>query len=235
MTQSHEIYYSRTLIFDIHTPIHTNLSPSTTKNYWILSITLSRPFSHTSFTLQHILFSSIYDVEMSSPCPTLFSLGIFMDGRSVVQYIFPIAYLCPRDTWICCPVRSVLFRRSLNVVTNDMSLTLTVIVFLMFGYVSAQFDFFGNMFGQQQQHQQQHRSGASQWAAHVESVACSQYLCPTTLDCVAKPMDCPCPDVQDVKCTIPDSDGDEATVVCVRGQNECADVDRLMRRRFRSK
>jgi hypothetical protein len=42
-------------------------------------------------------------------------------------------------------------------------------------------------------------------------------------------MDCPCPDVQDVKCLIPDADGDEATVVCVRGQNECTDVERLMR------
>jgi hypothetical protein len=48
--------------------------------------------------------------------------------------------------------------------------TLVLIAFCMSGIVSAQFDFFGNMFGHQQhQEQQQHRSGASQWAAHVES------------------------------------------------------------------
>ncbi|KAF8238890.1 hypothetical protein L208DRAFT_1387214 [Tricholoma matsutake] len=110
--------------------------------------------------------------------------------------------------------------------------TLTVVAPLVFGLVYGQFDFFGNMFGQQQQQQQQqHPSGASQWAAHVESVPCSEYLCPTTLVCVAGPMECPCPDVQDIKCLIPDADGNEATVICVRGQNECANVERLMRGR----
>ncbi|KAF8076603.1 hypothetical protein FPV67DRAFT_1559038 [Lyophyllum atratum] len=114
--------------------------------------------------------------------------------------------------------------------------TVVFVLFLAFGLVSANFDFFGNMFGNQQQHhqqqqQQQHRSGASQWAAHADTVPCSQYLCPTTLDCVARPVDCPCPDVQDVKCTIPDVvSSNEATVVCVRGENECAEVERLMRR-----
>lgn len=127
--------------------------------------------------------------------------------------------------------------------------TLTVVAPLVFGLVYGQFDFFGNMFGQQQQQQQQqHPSGASQWAAHVESgrykkprafrnylmvylVPCSEYLCPTTLVCVAGPMECSCPDVQDIKCLIPDADGNEATVICVRGQNECANVERLMRGR----
>lgn len=37
---------------------------------------------------------------------------------------------------------------------------------------AAQFDFFGNMFGQHQQHQQQQRSGASQWAAYSDSGWC---------------------------------------------------------------
>ena len=43
--------------------------------------------------------------------------------------------------------------------------------------VSAQFQFFENMFGQQQQHhqQQQQRSGASQWAAYSDS---GRYILP---------------------------------------------------------
>ncbi|KAJ6598845.1 hypothetical protein DFH09DRAFT_902838 [Mycena vulgaris] len=95
--------------------------------------------------------------------------------------------------------------------------------------VAAQFQFFDGMFQQQQrQQQQQYHSGASQWAAHLESVACSQYLCPATLDCVGSPVDCPCPDAEDIKCTIPDAD-EGATVVCVRGNNDCQHVERLAR------
>ncbi|RDB20044.1 Long chronological lifespan protein 2 [Hypsizygus marmoreus] len=113
-----------------------------------------------------------------------------------------------------------------------MSRTLALILFLAFGLVSANFEFFGNMFGGQQHQQQQQRSGSAQWAAQVEAVSCSQYLCPATLDCVASPKECPCPDAQDIKCIIPDKvgGGNEATVVCVRGENECAEVERLMRR-----
>lgn len=60
------------------------------------------------------------------------------------------------------------------------------------------------------------------------TVPCSSYLCPDTLVCVAQPSDCPCPDVQDVKCLIPDAqDHGASTVVCVRGQDECAQVQRL--------
>jgi len=109
--------------------------------------------------------------------------------------------------------------------------TLALIFLTLLGFVSAQFDFFGNMFGQQQQQQQrqQPRAGASQWAAQVDNIPCSTYLCPTTLDCVDLPVDCPCPDVQDVKCVIPDSDG-EGSYVCVRGDNECAYVKLLMQK-----
>jgi hypothetical protein len=121
--------------------------------------------------------------------------------------------------------------------------------------VSAQFQFFENMFGQQQHHhqQQQQRSGASQWAAYSDSgryffhfmqqwlhklahvslaVSCSQYLCPETLDCVKSPVDCPCPNPEDIKCTIPDMEGgvEDATVVCTRGQNECVEVERLVKK-----
>ncbi|KAJ7240358.1 hypothetical protein B0H12DRAFT_987570, partial [Mycena haematopus] len=97
--------------------------------------------------------------------------------------------------------------------------------------VAAQFQFFDSMFGQQhQQQQQQHHSGASQWAAHLESVSCSDYLCPATLDCVGSPIDCPCPDAEDIKCLIPDAEEKEGTVVCVRGNNECRHVEELMHR-----
>ncbi len=130
---------------------------------------------------------------------------------------------------------------------------------LQLNVVVAQFEnFFGNMFGghqQQQQQQQQHqqqRNGASQFSAYLDSgkcifiqdvrythnlclaviVSCSQYLCPMTLDCVDSPSECPCPNAEDIKCLIPDMDGDvdDATVVCVRGQQECAEVERLMKR-----
>ncbi|KAJ7490363.1 hypothetical protein B0H11DRAFT_2010232 [Mycena galericulata] len=111
-----------------------------------------------------------------------------------------------------------------------MSRPLAFVLFFFFlQLVAAQFQFFDGMFGQQRQ-QQQHHSGASQWAAHLESVSCSQYLCPTTLDCVGSPVDCPCPDPEDIKCMVPDADEkDGATVVCVRGSNECREVERLAR------
>ncbi|KAJ7781021.1 hypothetical protein B0H16DRAFT_1404126 [Mycena metata] len=107
---------------------------------------------------------------------------------------------------------------------------LSLLLFAFFlQLVSAQFQFFDGMF--QQQHQQQQPSGAT-WAAHLESVSCSQYLCPATLHCVGGPVDCPCPDPEDIKCTIPDSDEKgAATVVCVRGENECRQVERLARGR----
>lgn len=102
--------------------------------------------------------------------------------------------------------------------------------------VSAQFFNFDQMFGggghhQQQHHQQQqHRpSGESLWAAQADHTSCTQYLCPTTLTCVSKPADCPCPSPEDVKCIIPDADADEGfTAVCVRGGKEgCAQVEGL--------
>ncbi|KAJ7904748.1 hypothetical protein B0H14DRAFT_2664216, partial [Mycena olivaceomarginata] len=61
-------------------------------------------------------------------------------------------------------------------------------------------------------------------------VSCSQYLCPATLDCVGSPIDCPCPDAEDIKCVIPDAEEKEGTVVCVRGTDECQAVERLTRR-----
>jgi len=95
-------------------------------------------------------------------------------------------------------------------------------------YVSAQFNFF-DMFGHGQQQQQRHGgTPSSQWAAQADSVQCGEYLCPETLVCVTNPADCPCPSVEDEKCLIPDArDRDAATVVCVRGTDGCAEVERL--------
>ena len=49
--------------------------------------------------------------------------------------------------------------------------TVPITLFLGFGVASANFDFFGNMFGQQHHHQQQEppRWGASQWGAQMDS------------------------------------------------------------------
>jgi hypothetical protein len=68
-------------------------------------------------------------------------------------------------------------------------------------------------------------------------VLCSQYLCPATLDCVPRPRDCPCPNVEDIKCLILDTatGTDDATVVCTRGQNGCVEVENLLKKRVRSK
>ncbi|KAF9534751.1 hypothetical protein CPB83DRAFT_213354 [Crepidotus variabilis] len=113
-----------------------------------------------------------------------------------------------------------------------MIFTLAAVVFALSNLAFAQFNFFGNMF-QGQQQQQQHRSTASQWAAYSDSVSCSQYVCPETLDCVAKPVDCPCPNPEDIKCIVPDigstgkHEGD-GTVICTRGGNDCSEIERLM-------
>ncbi|KAK7695783.1 hypothetical protein QCA50_000420 [Cerrena zonata] len=98
----------------------------------------------------------------------------------------------------------------------------------------AQFQFFEQMFGQQhpgQQPRQQQTGYPGQWAAHAEAVPCSDYLCPGTLTCVQNPSQCPCPDAQDIPCLVPDAqDKDGATVLCVRGSQDCSDVQRLASR-----
>ncbi|KAI0700749.1 hypothetical protein BC835DRAFT_1265799 [Cytidiella melzeri] len=93
-----------------------------------------------------------------------------------------------------------------------------------------QIPFFDQLFGQgqHQAHQPRQASHSPQWAAHADAVPCSDYLCPETLVCVPNPAQCPCPYTEDVKCLIPDAeDQGSATVVCVRGANDCADVERL--------
>lgn len=66
---------------------------------------------------------------------------------------------------------------------------------------------------------------------HYPLVSCSRYLCPDTHLCVESPSACPCPNVEDVKCLVPDAiDRNGATILCVRGADECAEVTRLMKR-----
>ncbi|KIM68896.1 hypothetical protein SCLCIDRAFT_104517 [Scleroderma citrinum Foug A] len=96
--------------------------------------------------------------------------------------------------------------------------------------VTAQFGFFDHIFGNQQQQWQQRPSpGQSQYNVPADSVPCSAYLCPDSLICVAHPAECPCPYVEDIKCTIPQpQDGSAAaTVVCVRGAEGCSAIERL--------
>ncbi|KIJ20341.1 hypothetical protein PAXINDRAFT_166419 [Paxillus involutus ATCC 200175] len=95
--------------------------------------------------------------------------------------------------------------------------------------VTAQFGFFDQMFGNQQgqQQRQQPSQGGSQGNTHADAVACSAYLCPDSLACVGRPLECPCPNVEDIKCTVPDAqDVGSGTVVCVRGDG-CAAVESL--------
>ncbi|KAI0089108.1 hypothetical protein BDY19DRAFT_993340 [Irpex rosettiformis] len=94
----------------------------------------------------------------------------------------------------------------------------------------SQFQFFEQMFGQGQHpgHQQRQPNHAPQWAAQADAVPCSNYLCPETLACVPNPSQCPCPNAEDVKCLIPDTEEKgSATVVCVRGANDCIAVEQL--------
>lgn len=124
----------------------------------------------------------------------------------------------------------------------------------------AQFGFFEQMFhGHQQQQERPQSSSGSQWTAmadqsassffelslcrcplnllHNHLVACSQYLCPTTLLCVPNPMACPCPSPEDIKCVINDHDsfnprGSSGTVVCARGSHGCDKVEKLLRAKW---
>ncbi|KAL4076165.1 hypothetical protein V8B97DRAFT_1923893 [Scleroderma yunnanense] len=110
-----------------------------------------------------------------------------------------------------------------------------VISFVLFSLwsslVSAQFGIFDHIFGNQQQQQWQQRpsGGNSQYNVHADSVPCSNYLCPDSLVCVNHPAECPCPYVEDIKCTIPhpQDGGAAATVICVRGAEGCSAVEHL--------
>ena len=140
------------------------------------------------------------------------------------------------------------------VMSLSSSLSLFVLAFSLFALASAQFQFFNGMFGHPQQQQHEQRSGGQQWVMHADSstcrcphsssfplirlpslmlttVPCSDSLCPDTLVCVRKPEDCPCPNVQDIKCIVPDSqDVGSGTRLCVRGGTDCKHVENLMKK-----
>ncbi|KAF8258057.1 hypothetical protein EI94DRAFT_1916127 [Lactarius quietus] len=103
-------------------------------------------------------------------------------------------------------------------------LSLLALIFTLFALANAQFQFFNEMFGNQHQHHQQQASGGPQWAMHAESLSCSDYLCPDSLVCVKRPIDCPCPVVQDVKCSARHAGAWERHTICVRGGADCAQV-----------
>jgi hypothetical protein len=103
------------------------------------------------------------------------------------------------------------------------------------------------MFGHPQQQQQP--SGGQQWAMHADSrtycchlalviphicfltVSCSEYLCQDTLVCVPKPIDCPCPNVEDIKCVVPDAqDAGSGTRLCIRGGTDCTQLEKLVKK-----
>ncbi|KAI0267894.1 hypothetical protein BGY98DRAFT_938478 [Russula aff. rugulosa BPL654] len=108
-------------------------------------------------------------------------------------------------------------------------LSLFILAFSLFALTTAQFQFFNGMFGQPQQQQQP--SGQQQWAMHADSLSCSEYLCQDTLVCVSKPIDCPCPNVQDIKCVVPDAqDGSSGTRLCIRGGTDCAQIEKLAKK-----
>ncbi|ROV92416.1 hypothetical protein VPNG_09582 [Cytospora leucostoma] len=79
------------------------------------------------------------------------------------------------------------------------------LLFAFLGTVSAQFNFFEQMFGGQgggggggghQHHQQQQQnapSDSSHYRSQVDRAYCTNYLCPDTLACVHFPHHCPCP------------------------------------------
>ncbi|KAK9480897.1 hypothetical protein V1514DRAFT_324760 [Lipomyces japonicus] len=82
----------------------------------------------------------------------------------------------------------------------------------------AQFDFFQQMFEGGHGHghggQQRSASGAGpEWfAQNYDTLECDKYVCPDTLACVKKPVDCPCafPGSEE-KCILPD----KKTYVCI--------------------
>ncbi|KAK3640498.1 Long chronological lifespan protein 2 [Elasticomyces elasticus] len=83
----------------------------------------------------------------------------------------------------------------------DLIHYLTAFLFLVLP-ASAQFQFFEQMFGGQQQQQAQPQNAGSDSAwfqQQYEAAHCDKYLCPATLSCVHFPHHCPCafPAVED--------------------------------------
>lgn len=83
--------------------------------------------------------------------------------------------------------------------TTNKSLIPLLVVFIMTFFTNPVAAQFGNIFQQMfnQQHEQVEKT--------FFNTECDKYLCPDTLSCVSRPVDCPCPfpDSQ-LKCVLPD-------------------------------
>ncbi|KAI8074013.1 hypothetical protein BC940DRAFT_315596 [Gongronella butleri] len=83
---------------------------------------------------------------------------------------------------------------------------------------------FKNIFSNQGTGPQQHHFGQKipkSRAKAPEQVCQDGYLCAKSKKCVSKPIDCPCPNVSDIKCRL-GSDW----YVCIRGDQDCDEVQR---------
>lgn len=142
--------------------------------------------------------------------------------------------------------------RSLPVM-NTLLVLMVVQLLLFLPCVQAQFfqQFFGghgggSVFGHREQ--EPPPSGDASWfEARVDAAQCTQYLCPRTLSCVAKPSHCPCPFPQQIRCSYKDAssnakhhaqraggtfDGVDAGLdlggtFCITA-NSCGDVQRVL-------
>ncbi|KAF6804122.1 hypothetical protein CMUS01_14922 [Colletotrichum musicola] len=73
--------------------------------------------------------------------------------------------------------------------------SLPLVLLTLISSTQAQFGFFEQMFGGQQQQQQPQNvpSDPSQYQQRYDGSYCEHYLCPDTLACVHFPHHCPCP------------------------------------------
>ncbi|KAH9815368.1 hypothetical protein DFH28DRAFT_1126107 [Melampsora americana] len=71
--------------------------------------------------------------------------------------------------------------------------------------------------GHHEHHHHESVSSSDKLRRFSEQSTCSNYLCPTSFECVSKPTDCPCLDLEDIKCLINDSSSLEPiTFFCTR-------------------
>lgn len=99
----------------------------------------------------------------------------------------------------------------------------TLIITISF-LLSPIYAFFDQFFQQHQQHQQQQLKKSHEDLYLNQD--CNTYLCPDTLECVDKPINCPCPfPNSQFKCVLPpnpESESDDGSFVCIsKGERDC--------------
>lgn len=116
--------------------------------------------------------------------------------------------------------------------------------------VRSQFgNFFDHLFHQQDHGNSEHEAGHrghhpssssrpggsfDKFSQLVDLTPCSQYLCPSSLDCVPNPSECPCPFVEDIKCpiTVPSSSSSSTkfsdSFICTRAPG-CSKVQMALK------